>query len=598
MIPSTFQPLANHLWQSTLFAAAASLLTLALRRNRAQTRHWLWLAASMKFLVPFSLLVDLGSHWGRNAAPAITPPSLSYVIEQASQPFTMPAPLATAQVTAEATVNWPAVLCAFWAIGSAALIFSWWRQWRGLQAALREASPLDLQIGMQAMISPAFVEPGVFGVRRPILLLPAGITDRLTPPQLKAIVAHEQCHVRRRDNLATAIHMGVEALFWFHPLVWWLGARLMEERERACDEEVLLMGSEPATYAEGILKICELYLESPLPCVSGATGANLRRRIEAIVSNHIGQRLNPAKKLLLAGAGTAALAVPLIIGIVRAPALRAQSRGSALADPVSGRDASAAPIEATPQAAATAAPAQTPKTQSGSGPGSPEKPLEFGVASIKPHSGSSDGIPSLDLRFTPGKVASLPPGVSPRKIILEAFHLAEYQLAGGPGWLDSDRLDLEAKAAGANENQLRQMLQTLLAERFKLAVHRETRDMKVYDLTVAKRGSQLLKTGSEEEDRAKGDRMIAEARASGGRVAIFRRTMEGFVDWLNMPGGQFDRPVIDKTGLLGTYIFPLPLGQHQDLMAVIGDTLGLKFVPARATVNVYVIDRIEKPTPN
>lgn len=77
MIPSTFQPLANHLWQSTLFAAAAGLLTLALRRNRAQTRHWLWLAASMKFLVPFSLLVDLGSHWGRNAAPAIMPPSLS-----------------------------------------------------------------------------------------------------------------------------------------------------------------------------------------------------------------------------------------------------------------------------------------------------------------------------------------------------------------------------------------------------------------------------------------------------------------------------------------------------------------------------------------
>jgi bla regulator protein BlaR1 len=75
------------------------------------------------------------------------------------------------------------------------------------------------------------------------LLLPAGITDRLTPPQLKAIVAHELCHVRRRDNLATALHMGVEALFWFHPLVWWLGARLMEERERACDEEVLLMGS-------------------------------------------------------------------------------------------------------------------------------------------------------------------------------------------------------------------------------------------------------------------------------------------------------------------------------------------------------------------
>ena len=91
--------------------------------------------------------------------------------------------------------------------------------------------------------------------------------DRLTPPQLKAIMAHELCHIRRRYHVATAIHMGVETLFWFHPLVWWLGARLMEERERAGDEEVLLAGSEPQVYAEGILKICGLYLESPLPFV-------------------------------------------------------------------------------------------------------------------------------------------------------------------------------------------------------------------------------------------------------------------------------------------------------------------------------------------
>ena len=52
-------------------------------------------------------------------------------------------------------------------------------------------------------------------------------------------------HVRCRDNLATVIHMAVEVVFWFHPLVWWLGARLMEERERACDEEVLRNGGEP-----------------------------------------------------------------------------------------------------------------------------------------------------------------------------------------------------------------------------------------------------------------------------------------------------------------------------------------------------------------
>lgn len=75
--------------------------------------------------------------------------------------------------------------------------------------------------------------------------------------QVEAILAHELCHVRRRDNLAVALQMVVEALFWFHPLVWWLEQRLVDERERACDEEVIRLGSEPQSYAESILKTCE-----------------------------------------------------------------------------------------------------------------------------------------------------------------------------------------------------------------------------------------------------------------------------------------------------------------------------------------------------
>ena len=73
-------------------------------------------------------------------------------------------------------------------------------------------------------------------------LLPEGLADRLTPAQFKAILAHEFCHVRRRDNFSGAVHMPVEAVFWFHPLVWWIGTRLIEERERAFEEEVLRLG--------------------------------------------------------------------------------------------------------------------------------------------------------------------------------------------------------------------------------------------------------------------------------------------------------------------------------------------------------------------
>src|SRR5437870_12251332 len=88
MIPS----LASHLWQSTLFSAAAGLLTLALRKNRATVRYWIWLAASVKFLVPFSLLVRIGSQFGWQTAPAIVRPQLYFMLEDIGQPFAFPAP--------------------------------------------------------------------------------------------------------------------------------------------------------------------------------------------------------------------------------------------------------------------------------------------------------------------------------------------------------------------------------------------------------------------------------------------------------------------------------------------------------------------------
>ena len=100
------------------------------------------------------------------------------------------------------------------------------------------------------------------------------------------------CHVRRRDNFFAAVHMVVEAIFWFHPLVWWIGSRMVEERELACDEEVLRMGCEPADYVEGILKVCRLYTESPLPCVSGVTGADVKKRLRAILAGGIASELS------------------------------------------------------------------------------------------------------------------------------------------------------------------------------------------------------------------------------------------------------------------------------------------------------------------
>ena len=327
MIPDSLLPIANHLWQSTVFAGIAGLLTLLLRKNRAHARYCLWLAASAKFLVPFSLLMLVGGLVGRHSVVLPAPTRVPVLVEQVNELFVAGVPSGAVAMphTSKSALVVP-TLVALWAIGCGALVFSWWMRWHRMQVALRAASPVPLGIGIPALSSASILEPGVFGVFRPVLLLPDGIGDRLAPAELQAILAHELCHVRRRDNLATLMHMVVEAVFWFHPLVWWLGARLMDERERACDEEVLRMGSEAEAYAEGILKVCELYLQSPLKCVAGVTGANLKKRIEAIMANRPLRNLSLPKKVGLVLAAVLAIAIPVILGITNAPELRARAQ--------------------------------------------------------------------------------------------------------------------------------------------------------------------------------------------------------------------------------------------------------------------------------
>ena len=179
---------------------------------------------------------------------------------------------------------------------------------------------------IEMLLSRASLEPGIFGIARPVLVWPEGISERLEDAHLEAILAHELWHVRRRDNLAAAMHMMVEAIFWFHPLVWWLGARLIEERERACDEEVLELGSERQVYAESILKVCEFCVGSPLACVSGVTGADLKKRIVHIMSEHVARKLDFSRKLLLSAAGLVAVALPVLFGLINATPSRAQSQ--------------------------------------------------------------------------------------------------------------------------------------------------------------------------------------------------------------------------------------------------------------------------------
>ena len=315
--------LVNHLWQSTWFAIAAGILALLFRRNRASVRFWIWFSASCKFLAPFALLAGIGSLM---PAPQIHRPAqqpIAYAVVRTAELFSEVS--APAPVVAD-TPDWVAfAVLFFWGIGFLTVTTFRFRGWLRIRAAVRASLPMDLASPVEVRSAPGLLEPGVVGLWRPILLLPSGISERLTPPQLEALLAHELCHIRRRDNLFAAIHMLVEALFWFHPLVWWVGKKLVDERERACDEEVLRLGGEPHIYAEAIVNICKLYVESPLVCMSGVTGSDMKKRVEAILVNRMTLRLNLTKKMALLAAGMAALAAPIMVGMWNTQAINAQS---------------------------------------------------------------------------------------------------------------------------------------------------------------------------------------------------------------------------------------------------------------------------------
>ena len=460
MIPG----LANHLLQSTVFAVVAGALTLFLRNTHARTRYWIWLTASMKFLIPFSLFVAIG-HWlSRLAAPVIVQPQVAIVLQEISQPFAAAEFYATTPVRAASpSSTGPNLLLAFWMIGCAAVLIFWLVRWRRVAAILRASTPIregrerDILEGIDAKIelisSSSQTEPGVFGILHPVLFLPKSISDDLDDEQLGAVFAHELCHVRFRDNLTAALHMLVEAVFWFHPLVWWIGVKLVEEREGACDEDIVRLGCDPELYAETIIRVCKAYLTSALPCSAGISGSNLRRRIENIMDERLPVNLGRGRKVAVGIAGAMALAAPVAIGIFSGSTGQAQSQ---FTESEAALPAALRPAETKPQRQLLAQSTPAPSLNSATGATKTEPRPKFDVASIKPSSGDAMGMGFRD--FSNGRMTA--ENTSLRFLIQNAYGVRPFQIFGGPSWIDSGRYNVQA--TGDRDLDMDLMLQTLM----------------------------------------------------------------------------------------------------------------------------------------
>ena len=597
--------LGNHLWQSTLVAIAAGLLTLALREHHARARYWLWLAASMKFLVLFSLLVTLGSHLPWQHHDTTTRPALYFTIEQISQPFTPAgvrvnaAPAASPLVPASLMHLLPWIASA-WLCGFLAVLLLWTARWLRISGAMKSAIPLHegREVGVLRrverlggirkpiafLLSRASLEPGIFGITRPALIWPEGISKRLEDAHLEAVLAHEVWHVRRRDNLAAALHMLVEAVFWFHPLVWWLGARLVDERERACDEEVIALGGDRQVYAESILKVCEFCVGSPLPCVSGVTGADLKKRMVHIMNDRILHNLGLGRKLLLTTAAALAIAIPVTIGLFTATPSRAQSQSETSNLP--------APV--------------------------------FSSVSVKPSEPVADEGRRMKTMLNLMDGSFVARGVTLKSLIQLAYHVQDSQIADGPDWLNGGKFgakfDIDAKLdpsfvaamhqqasehKGGDEDQ--GMLRALLTDKFKLAAHFENRTLPAYDLVVDSSGPKLQEVDGIRIMRLEPNGLISQ----GTPIDLLAVQLS----W------RVGRPIVDKTGLKGSYAFTLHWTPDADeisrmraaggpvtepaadanapsLFTALQEQLGLKLEPHTEPVHVLVIDHAETPSEN
>jgi bla regulator protein BlaR1 len=140
---------------------------------------------------------------------------------------------------------------------------------------------LGIKKAVRIMESALVSVPSVVGWLSPIILIPAGITVRLTPVQIRGIIAHELAHVRRNDYLVNLIQSLFESLLFFHPMTWWISDRLRVEREFSCDDVALSVSENRLQYAQALTSLEELR-QYPTPLLTAATGGTLMNRISRI----------------------------------------------------------------------------------------------------------------------------------------------------------------------------------------------------------------------------------------------------------------------------------------------------------------------------
>ena len=234
---------------------------------------------------------------------------------------------------------------------------------------------------------------------------------------------------------------------------------------------------------------------------------------------------------------------------------------------------------------------------------------EFEVTSVKQVNRSLEsGRPDLSFIGTAGKPARISGSRvtltgSLRTIIAAAYGVKDYQVTGVPSWADSLIYAISATTAGdttPTQEQIRPMLQSLLADRFQFKFHRDTKELPVYHMTLVpgKKNSKLTPAATDET-------FHWDLTPQPGGSLRSKATKESIADFVQLVGVSADRPVIDKTGLTGDIDYDIlvsqPDGKTSDdvnraIVEAIKDQLGVKLEPAKDPIDLLVIDKVDKPS--
>jgi uncharacterized protein (TIGR03435 family) len=438
---------------------------------------------------------------------------------------------------------------------------------------------LGARIGLtrpvRLLVSALVQVPTVVGWLRPVVLVPVGAIGGLPPEYLEALLLHELAHIRRHDYLVNILQSVAEALLFYHPAVWWVSGHIRAERELCCDDVAVSVSGDALTYASALAQL-ESYRPAHLGAAVAANGGSLSSRIARL----LGQS-RPSGRT---GLGPGVLAVAILL-VAAAYGLFGQ-------------------------------PGAHPAFQS---------------VSIKPN--TSD----WNERFQ----HSMGMGVNSSLMLLIQFAYADRdnpmnghwlpllasQVVGGPAWIDSEGYDIDAKpAANTDPKQVWLMWQTLLADRFKLRLHRETRDLPIYDLTAAKGGPKLpaakaagcvsFPPGTPPRHvPGKVDCGYVSGPGSQAGCCTIRGRKVHVADLIKELAFVLDRAVLDRTGFTGEFDLNLSFTPDEalrgfpttrlptyptlpNIFAALEEQLGLKLVPARGPVEVLVVDHAERPATN